>query len=158
MFFRLLYIRLLNKRGVVFLLILGSVFLLTLYLKNLSAPPPPTIQTNQSTKNSEAATLISTNPSPLEGIIILPNQVIEVTLSDPLENEGELKHKISPQMEFEIKLSSDKKVAKFIPKRPYNMGTGYTLTIQTEQTKFITKKKLDKDYEFHFQTIKYQGI
>lgn len=151
--------QLFHKRGVVFLLILGSVFLSALYLKNLSAPPPPpTTQTNQSTNNSEVATIISTNPSPLEGIIILPNQVIEVTFSDPLENEGELKHKISPQMEFEIKLSNDKKVVKFIPKRPYNMGTGYTLTIQTEQTKFITKKKLDKDYEFHFQTIKYQGI
>lgn len=106
---------------------------------------------------STSPTIISTKPDPLEGTIIKADEIIEITFSHPLENEPEFRRRFDPEIEYKIEVSSDKKVVKFIPEKPYELGVGYTLFISPE-TKFEGGGKLDGEKTFHFSTIKYRGV
>ena len=123
-----------------------------------------TIDINTPQTNSQSAgidlgdsiKIVSTNPTSLDNSIILPNQTIEITFNIPLENVGEFKNKIEPKSNYKVELSNDRKTAKIIPQTPFNLGTTYTLFILPD-TKFDGKKRLQRDFLFHFSTINYNG-
>lgn len=108
---------------------------------------------------SDQPTLISTNPTNLgQGESVLwAMQPIELTFNLPLVNGPEVKQRIEPKIEYQVELSDDKKTVKIIPTQPLPLGTGFSLYISSE-TKFDGNKTLDRDYIFHFQTIKYNGV
>lgn len=107
--------------------------------------------------NTKEIKVVSTNPENLDGSVILPTQIIEITFNQPMENRGEFKNRIEPEAEYEIKLSDDRKTAKIILNKPYRLGTGYTLFIKSD-TKFDGKRTLEKELIYHFNTISYKGV
>lgn len=119
---------------------------------NQSNPTPITqVQQNEKPK------IVSTKPEPLENAIISASEVIEITFNRPLENVGEFKVRIDPKVDFKVDLSGNRKTAKIIPAKPYELGTTYTLFIGTE-TKFDGIGRWGEDKIFHFRTIKYRGV
>lgn len=119
----------------------------------VSTPEQPKINTVQ----SDQPQLISTEPSPLENATILPTQDIKLTFSHPIENGGEFKYKIEPELKHTIKLSEDRKTVIISPIDAYPAGASFNLFIQPE-TKFDGGKKFNNDPIFHLQTIKYRGV
>lgn len=111
------------------------------------------------TTSPDKAQLVSTKPSPLDEAILLPAASIELTFDSPLQNSvDEIKHTINPPVEHLLKLSGDLKTVTISPKTTFQVGMGYTLTIKQE-TKFENPKvHLEKDVEFHFQTLQYSGV
>lgn len=113
------------------------------------------------TSQQEALRLVSTNPDPLEGATILPTQSLEFTFNKPIA-KTEFKHLFDPEVEHEVEIASNKKgwlgnTIKLNFKKPLQLGSGYTLFIY-QNTQTEDKQTLDKEYVFHFSTIKYRGI
>lgn len=101
--------------------------------------------------------IVSTNPNPLEDNIISATEIVEITFNRPLENVGEFKVRIEPKIDYKVELSGDRKTARIIPAKPYQLGTTYTLFIGTE-TKFDGVGRWGEEKIFHFRTIKYTGV
>lgn len=140
--------------------VVGALLILIFGRGLYSSTPTSQIQTEVKSakiEDSKEIKVVSTNPENLDGSVILPNQTIEITFNQPMENRGEFKNKIEPVAEYEIKLSDDRKTAKIILAKPFNLGTGYTLFIKPD-TKFDGKRTLDKEIIYHFNTISYKGI
>lgn len=120
------------------------------------------IQTNTSSvSQNDKLQVVSTNPDPLEGAILLPTQSIEVTLSKEVV-VSELKHKFDPETKNTVEVLDNKgttkgKVFKITFKDPLKPGVGYTLFIETN-THTESGETLDKQYVYHFKTISYKGI
>lgn len=132
----------------------GGFYKTTPAINNTSTP-----QVNTQTGEidlGDGMKIISTNPKALDNSVILPTQTIEITFNLPLENVGEFKNRIEPKADYKVELSSDRKTAKIIPQTPFNLGTSYTLFILPD-TKFDGKKRLQRDFIFHFSTINYNG-
>ncbi len=109
--------------------------------------------------SSEKAQLVSTDPSPLDGAVLLPVQAIELTFDAPLQNSvDEFKHTINPPVGHDVKLSGDLKTVTITPKTTFQVGMGYTLTVKQEIKFENPKIHLDKDVEFHFRTLEYHGV
>lgn len=100
--------------------------------------------------------VIKTDPDPLEWAVVLPDQEVSLTFTDPIENTGEFKHLVTPEFEYEMRLSNDKKTVFIKPKSVYPLGEEITLFIKPE-TKFVGGKKLDKELIYHFKTIQHRG-
>lgn len=150
--------RLLDKKA---LISLGIVTLLAPLIwvsfrgnKQTNPSPSPASTT---VANQQKPAIVSTNPDPLENIIIPADQVIEITFNKAIENKDEFKYRIEPKTEVKIELSPDRKTVKIIPVTPYELGTTFTLFISTE-TKFDNKEKLEGEKIFHYNTIKYRGV
>lgn len=148
-----------KKQSIIAIIITIGLLLIAIFMKGLyssdtsqNAPIGETV-----TKNSEYVSIVKTNPAQLENGIIAPSQTIEITFSEPLENEGEFKHILNPATDYKVQLSADKKTVKIVPNKPYQFNTPYNLVIQTE-TKFDGGKKLERHYEYHFSTISYSGV
>ncbi len=144
--------------------VIGALLILIFGHGLYSSSPTSQIQTEVKTAQMETKSkdngeikVVSTNPENLDGSTILPNQTIEITFNQSIENRGEFKNKIDPPAEYEIKLSDDRKTAKIILAKPFNLGAGYTLFIKSD-TKFDGKRTLDKEIIYHFNTISYQGV
>lgn len=101
--------------------------------------------------------IVSTKPDPLEEAVVSAAEEIEITFSHPLENEGQAKFRIEPKLDYKIVLSGDRKTAKIIPLKPYELGAGYTLFILPD-SKFEGVGEWKREKIFHFQTIKYRGV
>ncbi len=113
------------------------------------------------TNNQPVDTLkiISTKPDPLDEATILPNQIIEITFNMSFDI-GKLKVKLDPEVDYEITTSHKKPISQTILisfKKPLQLGSGYTLFLFPDPTS-QEKLKMDKEYNFHFRTIGYQGI
>jgi len=117
----------------------------------------PPASTQSQTSESTSPTIVSTKPDPLEGAVVPADQIIEVAFSHPLENEPEFRRRFDPEIKYKLEMSSDRKVVKFIPEKPFELGVGYTLFILPE-TKFVGGGRLDGEKTFHFSTIKYRGV
>ncbi len=109
----------------------------------------------------EQLKIISTNPHPLDEATILPTQNIEFTFNKPLFR-SQFKHKFDPDIEHEVEVidGRDKEFGqtfKIVFKKPLELGLGYALFVFTN-TKTEGGLFLDKEYVFHFQTIKYKGF
>ncbi|MBU1031839.1 hypothetical protein KKE03_02890, partial [Patescibacteria group bacterium] len=101
--------------------------------------------------------IVSTKPDPLEDTIIPATATIEITFNRPLENVGEFKLRMEPKIDYKIELSGDRKTAKIIPVKPYQLGTTYTIFIGTE-TKFDGVGRWGEEKIFHYRTISYRGV
>lgn len=139
----------------VILLVAGVVF----YFKSSKPTNQETTPEQPKTNNtqSDQPQLVSTDPSPLENATILPTQQIKLTFSHPIENGGEFKYKIEPELEHKISLSEDRKTVIISPIDAYPAGSSFNLFIQPE-TKFDGGKKFNNDPIFHLNTIKYRGV
>lgn len=148
------------KQIIIITVALIGLILIAVFYKGLYQPNHVTKlsqSATQTTSQSEKLKIISTNPSPLEEVTILPTQIIELTFNYSLIAPSELKHKIDPPSDIKIELSVDKKTVKFVPIKPYKLGSGYTLFIQPD-TKFEGGKVLKEELIYHFKTISYRGI
>lgn len=144
------------RRKAIILITVITIIILIIIIstkKNSSPPSAPVAQTQQ----NESPKIVSTKPDPLEEAIVSASDVIEITFNRPLENVGEFKVRIDPKVDFKVELSGDRKTAKIIPIKAYELGSGYTLFIGTE-TKFDGVGRWGEDKIFHFKTIKYRGV
>lgn len=114
-------------------------------------------QTPAQVSPNDKPQVVSTKPEPLEDTIISATENIEITFNRPLENVGEFKSRLEPNLEYKVELSSDRKTARIIPLKPYPLGTTFTLFIGTE-TKFDGVGRWGEEKVFHFKTIKYTGV
>jgi len=119
----------------------------------ISSMPSP----QSSEETNQAPRIVKTKPEPLEEAIISATEVIEITFNKPLENAPELKTRMDPKNDYQIELSSDRKTAKIIPLKPYELGLTYTLFIQAD-SKFDGGGRLDREKVFHVHTVRYRGI
>lgn len=137
-----------------FVLIVGLVLIFFLvhncFLNQSSSPL-------KSPSPSNAITVVSTSPSPLENSTIFPTQSISVSFNQPISNGPDLKLRIDPPVDFAVNLSSDKKTVTISFKKPLDLGQGYTLFVPAD-AKFDGGKTLGQDYVYHFATIAYTGV
>lgn len=106
---------------------------------------------------NEPPKIVSTKPDPLEESIVPANEIIEIVFNRPLENVGEFKSRIEPEIKYKTELSGDRRSAKIIPEKPYELGTTFTLFIGPE-TKFDGVGRWGQERVFHFKTIPYRGV
>ena len=138
--------------------LLAVVVFVSLRLKqanNINQPSPAPVIKNQ--QQNESPRIISTKPEPLENAVISASEVIEITFNRPLENVGEFKLRIEPKTEVKVELSGDRKTAKIIPVKPYQLGAGYTIFIGPD-SKFDGVGEWRQDKTYHFRTIRYRGV
>lgn len=137
-------------------LVLIAIFARGLYGAN--SRPTSQVKSAAIEESSQNPHVVSTNPPGLkDGVVISPDQKIEITFSEPIENRGEVKNTLDPKMDYEIQLSDDKKTVKLIPHKPFELGKSFTFIIKPD-TKFDSKKWMDSEVIFHFTTISYQGV
>lgn len=149
------------KRKIVLAVFILGLVVLLIYLRFFNNPQQnltsdPTNSSAQITKNDKPQ-IISTIPDPLDETIIPADQIIEISFNKSLQNAPEFKVRIEPKIDFKVELSGDRKTAKIIPSKPYELGTTYTLFIGTE-TKFDGAGRWGEEKVFHFRTIRYRGI
>ncbi len=138
-------------------LILIAIFMGGLY------PKPSSSQSQSSNSlpqevDPNTPHLVSTNPKGLkEGVLITPSQIIEISFSHPIENRGEVKYQVTPEVEYNIELTDDRKTVLLNPVRPYGTGRGFSFIIK-QDTKFDGGKRLTSDEVFNFNTIPHRGI
>ncbi len=129
--------------------------------QSTSKESKPTFEVSQTPTATISPTdkpqVVSTKPDPLEDNIISAADIIEITFNRTLENVGEFKSRIEPKIDYKVELSGDRKTAKIMPAKPYQLGTTYTLFIGTE-TKFDGIGRWGEEKIFHFRTIKYTGV
>lgn len=142
-----------TKKIILAIIIIIAVGGLIFKTRPTSAPPLPT----QSGQTNESPKIVATKPDPLEEAIVAATEIVEITFNRPLENVGEFKSKIEPKIDYQVELSGDRKTARIIPAKPYQLGTTYTLFIGTE-TKFDGVGRWGEEKIFHFRTIKYTGV
>ncbi len=142
-----------NLKILAVILIIGIIgfWLFTNRLSNKSQPAPAPSTDDQTPK------IVSTKPNPLDEGIITATEIVEITFNRTIENVGEFKVKMEPEVEYKLELSGDRKTARIIPLKPYQLGTTYTLFIGTE-TKFDGIGRWGEEKVFHFRTINYRGV
>lgn len=145
-----------RKITIIIIIIISIMSVILLKLTNQPEPPPKPNSASQPTQEDKPQ-IISTKPDPLEEAIVSATEVIEITFNKPLENKGEFKLKIDPKTDFRIELSGDRKTAKIIPEKSYELGKTYTIFIGTE-TKFDGIGRWGEEKIFHFKTIPYRGV
>ncbi|TSC87837.1 MAG: Uncharacterized protein G01um10147_340 [Microgenomates group bacterium Gr01-1014_7] len=138
------------------ILIIIFIMVITVILQKPGAAPQPENTPPPQTQDDKPR-IVSTKPDPLEEAIVSATQTIEITFNRPLENKGEFKLRIEPKIDFNIELSSDRKTAKIIPLKPYELGQTYTLFIGTE-TKFDGLGRWGEEKIFHIKTVQYRGV
>lgn len=152
-----------NLKKLIILVVAVAIIISGLFLwrksqqSNRPNPANNSIQPSSSAQPTDKPQIISTKPDPLNEAIIPASQTIEITFNKSLENVGEFKLKMEPANEFKLELSQDRKTAKIIPVKPYELGVGYTIFIGPE-TKFDGIGRWGEEKIFHFRTIKYRGV
>jgi hypothetical protein len=144
-----------KNRVIIGILIFGLV-LIALFYRGLYPSTNPS-DANIQLEASNKVSVVSTDPSPLEGIVLLPTQRIVITLNHPLLNEPEFRHRFDPEVEHTVTLSADKKTVTLSPKTTWPIGNSYTLFI-SPLSKFEDEAKIDGDIIYHFKTIEYKGV
>lgn len=153
------------KRKILIAVIVAGAILILIFLSGFpsklkptaNSTPPKTEPAKQEIKEDAEPQIVSTKPEPLEDAIVSATEIIEITFNRPLENVGEFKSRIEPKIDYKVELSSDRKTAKIIPTKPYQLGATYTLFIGPD-SKFDGVGSWGKDQTFHFRTIKYTGV
>lgn len=141
---------------ILILIILGLILVLNVNKQNKVSDNQPTAQNTTQTQD-DSPKILSTKPNPLEEAIIGANETVEITFNKSLENIGEFKLRIEPRNEYKIELSQDRKTAKIVPLKPYELGTTYTLFIGPD-TKFDGMGEWREEKIYHFKTIRYRGV
>lgn len=140
-----------NKKILIILMVLlaGAIFW---KIKSASPSSPPIVPVE-----NQPPQIVSTKPNPLDNTVVAQDEEIEIVFNRSLENEGELKVRIEPKIEFKKSLSADRKTARITFEKPLELGTSYTLFI-TGDTKFDGVGSWGQEKNFHFQTIKFRGV
>ncbi len=149
-----------NKKIILLLIIFPALGLGLIYGKKIYNKPtvsPPEVKQTTRVSANEAPKIVSTNPDPLEDNIVSSTQTIEITFNRSLENVGEFKLRIEPKTNIKTELSGDRKTARIIPVKPFELGTTYTIFIGPE-SKFDGIGNWGQEKIFHFRTIKYTGV
>lgn len=126
-----------------------------LVFKGHQATPPTNVPSP--TPQNDSPRIVSTKPDPLDGALVSASEVIEINFNRPLENVPELKIRVDPKIDLKVELTTDKKTAKIIPIKDYELGALYTLFILPD-SKFEGGGKLGVEKIFHFHTIRYRGV
>jgi len=145
-----------KKIAIITIIVIAAMAGIAFLWKNqqsTSKESKPTFEVSQTDKPQ----IVSTKPDPLDNNIITATDIIEITFNRSLENTGEFKLRIEPEIDYKVELSGDRKTAKIIPSKPYALGTTYTLFIGPE-TKFDGVGRWGEEKIFHFRTIKYTGV
>ncbi len=148
--------QLIGRRVLVILLALG-LLLIAIFQSGFYLPTAAPLPEDASLTASQDVKALSTKPENLENSVILPTQQIDVSFNTPIENTGEFKHKIEPNVNHTLKLSADRKTISILPEPSFQVGFSYTLFIQAD-TKFDGGKRLNDAIQYHFRTIEYKGI
>lgn len=138
---------------IIILIIAGGIFL----WKSRTPASSSSSTSSIAPSSSDKPQIVSTKPNPLDNIIIPATEIVEVTFNRPLENVGEFKSRIEPKIDYKVELSGDRKTARIITTKAYDLGTTYTLFIGSE-TKFDGVGRWGEEKIFHFRTIKYTGV
>jgi hypothetical protein len=146
-----------SRRVIITILITIGLILITVFNRGFYATQESVGPSQNTDANSKNVMVLSTNPDNLDNATILPTQSLEITFNKPVENEGELKHRLEPQTDHHIEVSGDRKTVKVVPNKGWALGTTYTLFIQSD-SKFREEGKLDHEIIYHFKTIDYKGI
>lgn len=143
--------------GVAILVIMVIVIYKVGLLKKENLMYQPEINSEQ---KSDDLKIISTNPEPLDGAVILPTQNLEIKFNK-LVSVSEFKHMFDPELEHEVQADYDKisntTTVKIIFKKPLDLGSGYTLFVLSD-TNSEDNSRLGNEYVYHFSTIKYKGV
>lgn len=128
-------------------------------VKSISKTPNNSTTPTQKRQVSEndSPQIVSTKPENLDQTIISASDIIEITFNKSLQNVPEFKIRIDPKVDIKVELSQDRKTAKIIPIKPYELGSSYTLYINPD-TKFDGMGNWGETKTFHFRTIKYTGV
>ncbi len=146
------------KKIAIFVLILLIILGFWYFTQKKETPAISTKpEIKQTVSVNDPPQIISTNPDPLEDNIVSSNQTIEITFNRPLQNSGEFKLRIEPKLDVKIELSSDRKTAKIIPVKPFELGVTYTIFIGPE-TKFDGVQNWGQEKIYHFRTVSYRGV
>lgn len=148
-----------NKILVGFVAVVGLVLILVFKNGLGGAGEVKKIQSgNKPVISAEKVEVVAVSPANLDGSTIPANQVIEVSFNKAVdESQEKLRLTVDPQADVNIELSADKKTVKVTPKKSYELGQGYTLSIKGG-SKFEGGKELDQDVTYGFKTIPYNGV
>lgn len=147
---------LLKSKILIGIILIVVVFFISSKLGDKTAPakdPGSSAPVTQTTSPQ----VVSTKPLGSDKDILMQDQPIEITFNKPLENTGEFKHRLEPEIKYKLEISPDRKTVKIIPQEPYLLGTEYTLFIKPE-TKFDGAQNLGEEKIYHFKTIQYRGV
>lgn len=144
-----------NFSKLILFILLGMIILVGFFVWKTKS------QINPVTTQQEFLKIVSTNPNPLDEATILPTQSIEITFSKPIF-KSEFKHGLDPEIDHEIEVVSGEskeygKTMRIVFKKPLEFGSGYTLFI-LQNTHSEEKLTLEREYQYHFRTVKYNGI
>lgn len=151
-----------TKQKIIAFAAIAGIVLIFIFVRGIfsksdsSASPNKTSPTTQ-VKPNDKPQIVSTRPDPLDNSVVSTTEIVEITFNRSLENVGEFKVRIEPKINYKVELSGDRKTAKIIPEKPYELGTTYTLFIGPE-TKFDGVGRWGEEKIFHFRTIKYTGV
>lgn len=102
--------------------------------------------------------ILSTKPTNLNGITLLPTDSIEIVFNNPMVAFDPNYHVvIDPKTEVETKASDDRKTITIKPKKSWAVGTSYSLMIKNN-LKFEGDNTLGQDVNFNFHTLAIKGI
>ncbi len=146
-----------SKQKIIGVIIALGLALMAIFAHGLYNNPAKQTTPAQS-QNSDKATIVSTLPTALDHSTLLPTQTIEITFSDPIDEQyKKFDLTIEPMIDYKRELSADKKTIKIIPNKPFALGQGYSIKIAGDN-KFQGNKTLDGDKSFQFTTISYNGV
>jgi len=147
------------KKSITIIIVIIIIIIAFLWKGHVSVVPTPSPLPSKtsSPSPSEKPQIVSTKPDLLEDTIISATDIVEITFNRPLENVGEFKVRIEPKIDYKVELSGDRKTAKIIPTKPYQLGTTYTLSIGPE-SKFDGVGRWGEEKIFHYKTIPYRGV
>lgn len=142
------------------ILILIAAFIASKKFKSDQQSQSLPVNISEQTKNISAndkPQIVSTKPDPLNENIVGATDTIEITFNRPLENIGEFKNRIEPEIKYKVELSGDRKTAKIKAVDGFLLGTTYTLFIGAE-SKFDGVGRWGEEKIYHFKTITYRGV
>lgn len=146
-----------SKKTVISTITIGLILIAIFGQRFYKSQPIKKIEQIKSEAQNQEPRVVSTNPELKENPVLLPTQTIEITFNMPLENAGEFKSRIDDFKDYKVELSNDKKTAKIIPTKPFELGKSFTIFID-QDTKFDGKKRLNQGIHFNFRTIDYHGV
>jgi len=150
-----------KKQIVILILILSAAGVLFIVKGNFKKADQENQKLSQGKQPAEdELKIVSTTPDPLEGATILPTQNIEFKFNKQIA-VSEFKHRFDPNVDHNVEVNYNKQTnitivtIKF--SKPLDLGNGYTLFVLAN-TDSEDGKKLNRDYNYHFSTIKYKGV
>lgn len=149
------------KQKILILVVILGIILIFVFLRGIyNKSKPPDLSDKkpvQSALQTDKPQIVATRPDPLEENIVSATDAIEITFNRPLENVGEFKVRLEPNIDYKIELSNDRKTAMIKPTKGFLLGTTYTLFIGPE-TKFDGVGRWGQEKIYHFKTITYRGV